>query len=196
MIPAGSPIRAFVALRLEPELVATMAAFQAQLRLLPADVAWTQPANLHITLRFLGDRVGPALLAELAPRLAAIAARTPPFTLELRGTGSFPPTRPRVLWVGIRSAPLATLAADIEASARAVGFAPAAPFVPHLTLGRIRGSRLDSGLRPAMRMAADRFWGTSAISRLTLYQSRLGAGGATYLPLEEFGLEGVPGDKN
>ncbi|HLH78230.1 MAG TPA: RNA 2',3'-cyclic phosphodiesterase [Candidatus Binataceae bacterium] len=196
MIQSHPLIRAFVALRLEPAAASAVAAFQTELRLLSAEVAWTRATNFHVTVRFLGNQVAPALLAALTPGLAAIAARTPPFTIEIRGTGSFPSTRPRVLWVGIRSDPLKALAAEVEASVRAAGFPPAAPLVPHLTLGRMRGgSRLGGELGPALRRAADRCLSTSAIDRLVLYQSRLGAGGATYLPLHEFALEGGPGDK-
>lgn len=186
----GRAIRAFVALRLEPAVTAAIAAFEADLRRLTAQVAWTKPANLHLTLRFLGDQIPPALLAALTPGLAAIAARTPPFTIEVRGTGSFPPTRPRVLWVGVRGAPLMALAAEVEAAARAVGLPPADPFLPHLTIGRVRGPRLEAELEPALRAAAERPWGASAVARLILYQSRLGPGGATYHPLEEFVLAG------
>jgi len=62
-------------------------------------VFWTRKAQLHVTLRFLGDV--PAGQAErIDEKLAQI--RVEPFLLPVEGLGVFPPKGPpRVLWAGV-----------------------------------------------------------------------------------------------
>src|SRR5437899_1268049 len=61
-----------------------------------AKVAWVPPANLHLTLRFLGS-IDENLVDGIEVRLKKVAARHQPFEARARGLGSFP----GVLWVGV-----------------------------------------------------------------------------------------------
>lgn len=63
---------------------------------------WTHPADYHLTLKFLGT-VDADTAGRMAPVLAEIARRTPPFELELSRLGILgAPGSPRVLWAGVR----------------------------------------------------------------------------------------------
>src|SRR5262245_6799886 len=93
-----------------------------------ADVRWADREQLHVTLKFLGavpdDRV-----AALSSALDAAVADLAPVALEVAGLGAFPgPTRPRVLWVGIRTGAgeLARLAAAVDRALAPLGFPPEA----------------------------------------------------------------------
>src|SRR5690349_8315737 len=87
--------RLFVALEL-PEAV------RRHLALLQAGVPgarWIEPANLHLTLRFIGE-VEDGLLHEIDEALLGI--RAPSFDLTLEGVGQFGTgTRARTLWAGV-----------------------------------------------------------------------------------------------
>lgn len=62
---------------------------------------WTHPADLHITLHFLGDTREDQLSA-LRAAMAAAAAATDPMGLALTAPGTFgPPHAPRILWLGV-----------------------------------------------------------------------------------------------
>src|SRR5688500_7800482 len=62
---------------------------------------WLQPANLHITLWFIGE-VPEASLDRIIAALQSPAFPGPAFPLSLAGCGAFPPSgQARVLWIGV-----------------------------------------------------------------------------------------------
>ena len=74
---------------------------QDRLREADADVSWTRPDNIHLTLKFLGE-VSETLIADIASVCAKAAADSQSLAFTLSGAGVFPDTRqPRVLWVGL-----------------------------------------------------------------------------------------------
>lgn len=95
--PGVSPrenLRLFTAIALPAPVRDALAALAEPL----PGVSWTRPAQLHVTLRFLGN-VPRAKVDDTIARLAAI--RVEPFVLPVEGVGAFPPKAPpRVLWVG------------------------------------------------------------------------------------------------
>ena len=121
-------VRAFVALKLAPAAEAAVADFIASLRAAsdarrrrPLD----EPHKLHLTLRFLGDRVAASSLERLAGTLEEIAGATADFNIGVRGFGAFPHLlRPRVIWVALESAELSARADEVERAAIGAGFAP------------------------------------------------------------------------
>ncbi|HLC19080.1 MAG TPA: RNA 2',3'-cyclic phosphodiesterase, partial [Thermodesulfobacteriota bacterium] len=65
-------------------------------------VSWVRPANIHLTMKFLGE-VEESRIDELSRELEAAARDTRPFTLSAGGVGGFPSLKsPRVLWVGLK----------------------------------------------------------------------------------------------
>jgi 2'-5' RNA ligase len=193
------PIRSFVALELGGAVREALVHCLDELRATGAAVAWVRPANLHVTLRFLGA-ASPVGLVALRTRLAPVAAAQAPFPIVVRGCGAFPTLRrPRALWVGVQAPPLAALAAAVEAACAAAGFPPeeGRVFRPHVTLGRVRGARrpaADPGTHAALdRLEAlrDADFGVSPAEHLTLFRSDLGPGGARYTPLASWRF-GVP----
>jgi 2'-5' RNA ligase len=177
------PIRAFVALELPPRLRAALAKTIAALAPSVPSIRWVDPGHTHLTLRFLGWTTRERL-AVLEPRLAALAAATPPLRPRVAGLGLFPPAgRARVLWVGVALPPEgAALQAGCEEAAVAAGFPPERrQYQPHLTLGRWR----DPMPRPKLP-AAD--LGVTALDTLVLFRSKLRRSGAEYTPLATYPL--------
>jgi RNA 2',3'-cyclic 3'-phosphodiesterase len=178
-------IRAFVALRLAAEVEQAVADLIESLQSANAPhhaIRWVRRANLHLTLRFLGDRVEAATLERLDRELSRIATATVSFTIGVRGTGAFPNlAQPRVIWAGLESAELVALAGRVERAAIEAGLAPESrAYSPHLTIGRVRDLGRWSEIRPAIEAAADCCFGRSPARSLTLYRSMLGVPSATY----------------
>lgn len=102
-------------------------------------IAWVRPAQLHLTLRFVGD-VDASLSEPIETALARVQVE--PFLLTLAGIGAFPPRgAARVIWVGIgESHPrLNQLRQQIDDALLGTGFPlDVRIFHPHVTLGRVR----------------------------------------------------------
>jgi 2'-5' RNA ligase len=183
--------RAFVALLLDEATRASVGAEIDRLRPLSRAVAWVPTANLHLTLRFLGELSDEQLgLVEAA--LVEAAAVTAPFALTLHGLGAFPGLeRPRILWVGIAEGalPAREVQARVEAALERRGIPrERQAWHPHLTIGRVfdeRAWRREAGLplRQALAAAARRSFGSLAVSRIALMRSDLSPQGARYREL-------------
>lgn len=188
--PAEPTLRTFVALELDASVRTAVADYLLPLRSVPG-VAWARPENLHLTLKFLGN-VATARLPALTERLAAATAMQPAFVMRVAGIGAFPNlARPRVLWIGCTGAPLAALAAAVDAACVQAGFAAEdRAFHPHVTLGRIR----EPGRRdrfPVLLTDGGRAFGSSTVPAIVLFASKLGSGGARYTPLATLPLAGA-----
>lgn len=175
-IDVGDAVRADVT-RVIAELGAKLEAVKT-----PPKVTWVKPAALHLTLRFLGetdDAEAARVRHALTPAIAI-----PPFDVEWRGLGAFPsPRQPRALWMGvIRGA--AQLGAVEAAVAQRLGTVDpeARPFLPHLTIGRIKmaGQGVDW---PKVLKAVEVRGVISRAERVTLYRSELSQRGPHYTGL-------------
>ena len=149
-----------------------------------------RPEDLHLTLVFLGlvqrARLGP-LGAEVPARIPRLA----PLDLGLGRSGAFPTRRePRVLWLALearRPGALEDLGRLREALAqlcREQRFTvDPRPFVPHLTVARLRG-----GARPPAdfyEVDANRAWRPACV---TLVETASGAGQSAFRTLAEWPL--------
>ena len=133
-------MRLFVAVDLPDEVKDQLVALKTDL----PDAVWVKRPALHLTLRFLGDRIDPIRVTPIQLALASIRADA--FPLALSGTGRFPSgtRRPaRVLWVGLSDQPaLLALHAAVERALIPADFAPEdRPFSPHVTLARLKGDQ-------------------------------------------------------
>ena len=88
-------------------------------------VRWTPAANLHLTLRFIGD-VPQDVADEIQAALTEV--QSPPFSLQLSGVGTFPGNSrkpPRIIWAGLSNPPaLQSLHEKIESVIRGLGLTP------------------------------------------------------------------------
>ena len=155
------------------------------LRALLPDVRWVQEETLHVTLLFLGERT--QVEAEEAKVVVReVAATCEPFTASLGGLGVFPnPARPRVVWLGLNSAPILDLHRALGQERARLGAAPEhRAFSPHITLGRI-SPRVKPIMPDALNSALAGVRGTAPVAfrSLDLMQSKLTPGGPRYTPL-------------
>jgi len=153
-------------------------------------VSWVAVPNLHLTLKFLGG-VEPDRLEAVAAALADVAPARPAFELVMRGLGAFPsPTRPRVVWAGVRDgAEVVQLASAVEEALAGLGFPPEGrPFSSHVTLGRVREPQRDPALTAGLAEGAGREFGAFRVDQVALMRSDLSPRGARYTALGSWAL--------
>ena len=184
-------IRAFVAVPVEDPVTRRRLAGARSLVPPVHGVRWTPEAQLHFTLKFLGEieeeRVADALRAT---RRAAAAA---PFRVALEGLGAFPPRGPaRILWAGCGEGAeeLSRFARAVEDAFVAEGFPPEErPFSPHLTLARVREPEAGRRIARALPSVPVEPFGLVSVPSLVLYRSELTPRGAEYAELLRVALE-------
>ncbi len=176
--------RLFIALNLPPELRRELHDATRELREL-APGAWTRAENLHLTMKFLGQR--PTTEVEpLTDLIGDVARGFPPLRLALRGVGAFPSLRrARIVWIGVEPEPhLELLKHELETAGAALGYEiEGRAFRPHVTLGRLREAgreQLAALGRAAVRV---KFARTAEVRTVDLMQSQPGQGGSRYTVL-------------
>ncbi|MGN6870717.1 MAG: RNA 2',3'-cyclic phosphodiesterase [Solirubrobacteraceae bacterium] len=190
MSAADERARLFVALELPASARDILARWRSSvLREIPA-LRPVPVEHLHTTLCFLGSR--PASQIEEIAAACGVVAGEPVLEPRLSEPVWLPARRPRVLAVRLEDASgaLARVQAALSSALAAGGwYAPESrPFLGHVTVARmakdarIKPPRLESP--PAVDVHC---------SRVTLYRSRLGSGGARYEPLGSVGLGTEPG---
>jgi len=179
--------RLFVAVPLADEAAAAVAQVVEAIRAGEPEgrgVRWVRLEGLHLTMRFLGP-TPESRVPDLAAAVAAVAREAEPFTVTIRGAGSFPPTgRPRTIWLDIRHGveSLEGLAARLDDRLAAAGWErERRPFRAHLTLARADGVRAGPATVAALTAAAADLAIESRIDRLILFESITGSGRARYL---------------
>lgn len=143
-----------------------------------ADFRWQDDAQLHLTLRFIGEVERP-LANDIADALAAL--RSPPFELRVLGVGQFERRNAGALWAGVDpKAPVAALAAKVERACQTAGLEPERrAFHPHITLARWKGRRTREVADFLDRHRALRSQ-PFTVAEFSLFESRLSRHGAHY----------------
>ncbi len=180
-------MRVFIGNEISEAIKAELIRLRAELRQAEAEVTWTKPENVHLTLRFLGE-IEERRLDELKQLCAETAAEFQPFTLRLKDTGYFPNFRqPRVLWVGLAGEMEVAkqLQKQLDAELIARGFNQEdKPFKPHLTIGRVKSNRNVK----ALVAKADMYTLPELafeVGEIVLFKSELRPSGADYTALSK-----------
>ncbi len=187
-------VRCFLAISLSKSVKERLHKVQQVLAQSKANVRWVRPECIHLTLKFFGD-VPEEKIEEIIKIVRSITSQVIPLKLKVKGLGTFPPNRrPRVIWAGIAGdlRELTYLRQEIEKALARIGFEPEdRPFVPHLTLGRVKSSRNIEKLSQAIKALSAETgegWEEIEVDSLVLYQSILRPSGAVYIPLKIISL--------
>jgi RNA 2',3'-cyclic 3'-phosphodiesterase len=179
--------RLFIAVKIVPEkrLASLISEFHAALA--KERISWTNPANLHITLAFLGN-TETGKIASIKEMLGEKFSGAGSFSLTMKGTGLFGKKNdPRVIWVGLDkytaleeiylSVTEGLHDLDVDIKERS--------FSPHLTIGRIKSITGMDTLAALISRHRDQYLQTIQVDRIILYESLLLPSGPLYTPLAE-----------
>lgn len=160
-------MRIFSAVQPASALTNALADLQVRLRMAGITGRYLDPANLHLTLAFIGE--WPEDVTSVLPPVKE------PFPIKLSHIGLFP--RAKVLWAGVEpSEALTDLAAQVRRNLRNAGI-PFDPqdFNPHITLVR-KPVLPDAGLLSEIRPLP----AVMTVSEICLYQSERKADSMVY----------------
>jgi 2'-5' RNA ligase len=177
-------MRLFTAIELPDTCRDRLLAWQQALRPHAPTVRWTPRANLHLTLKFIGE-VPDDQIAEVCAAMQALAPEGP-MELATGGLLLLPPRSPRIVAAEVPDpgGTLARLFARIESALTPLGIPrERRPYLGHITLGRSRTgigapARLPGLLAPE-RVPAETF----TVDRFALFESRLDGPVPTYVRL-------------
>ena len=188
-------IRSFIAIELSEEAKEGLARLRKNLeRDEHKFVKWVDPGGIHLTLKFLGN-IPFKQVAEITKAIEKAAQGISPFHLEISGLGAFPNLKQvRVFWVGVGGEmdKLSRLQQNVDSALAALRFAKEErPFVPHLTLARIR-----EGASPSEKRIFGELVGSTTfedkyhieVEAIRLMRSQLTPAGAIYTSLSVIGL--------
>lgn len=167
--------RLFTGLELPPTVTAALSELRGGL----PGARWLDPADYHVTLRFIGD-IDRHTARDIEDELAGVPCE--PMTLALTGLDSFGGAKPHSIYASI--APCRALTELYEAHERVARRAGLAPerrkFIPHVTLARLRSTSVldvadylaSRGGFPPIRFEPERF---------VLFSAREQTGGGPYI---------------
>jgi RNA 2',3'-cyclic 3'-phosphodiesterase len=182
-------LRTFIALEV-PELhkQAILAHLNSWSKLHRQGINWVSPANLHLTLLFIGDTQS-GDLPEMQEALFKQVLISTGFTMKCLGFELFPAREPRLLWVKLETADkgIFTFAKDLHRTVREFGYEPdPKPLKLHITVGRIK-ARQPVWLEEEF-LKAELPGETALYDTVTFYQSVLKPDGPVYLPIQQYNM--------
>lgn len=193
-------MRIFVALDLPEDIRERIRSFMDEVRAYAPDVRWVTAESLHVTLKFIGEKLD-AAVREVENALRSVSMSS--FRVSFRGCGFFPTARAaRVFWLGIEAEPgLSELAAKVENVLEEIGIPrEKREFSPHLTLARAgsgsparqkadRPNQRFTRLAQYLAQIPQPEFGTMAAHEFFLYRSQLSSQGSKYTKIAGFALE-------
>jgi 2'-5' RNA ligase len=176
--------RTFIAVDLDKAIRDRTVALQHTLARTGSEVKWVEPANLHVTLMFLGE-VEDRALVDVCRVVTECAQQVAAFPMSVETVGCFPNLRrPRVLWVGVGEGTqeLCALYDSLEPPLLALGCyrREERQYTPHITLGRVKSDRPSDRLTAALTKQAGWQGGQTQVREVLVMSSELTPQGPIY----------------
>jgi 2'-5' RNA ligase len=135
-------MRSFIAIPLPEEIKDFLNRVQEILKTTQADVKWVKPANIHLTLKFLGE-INNQQAEEIKKIIRQVCKDKASFQAILLSLGAFPRIdQPRVIWAGIAEGneKIKQIVQELNQEIDQLLGLPGEkkPFTSHITLGRTR----------------------------------------------------------
>ena len=149
--------------------------------------SWTNPDNIHLTLKFLGNTAVDRIPA-ISEAAAAATNELKTFSIQISSCGVFPGrSRAKVLWIGVDdvSGGLSRLQQRLEIECEERDFPKEERcFKPHLTIARLRGGH-DSRTLADAHLGAEFPAQTVTVAELIVFRSELSRHGSKYTAISK-----------
>ncbi|MDD5595055.1 MAG: RNA 2',3'-cyclic phosphodiesterase [Candidatus Omnitrophica bacterium] len=179
-------MRTFIAIELPKQVKDALAELKNQLESSQADVKWVATQNIHLTLKFLGER-DEKKIEKILQILDEVAKENQPYEINLISLGSFPnPNYPRVVWAGIDQGATQTkkIAQGLEEKIAKVGIPKEKrEFSSHITIGRVKSNLNREKLIQGLDNSKSYLVGKNLrflVTQLVLFKSTLTPKGPVY----------------
>lgn len=173
-------MRLFIAVELPDEIKRNIEKLIVELKGIESSVRWVETANLHLTLKFLGE-VAAEKKEGLLEGIAAKVKGTGNFKIELAGAGTFPAGKhPKVIWVGVKS--------GSERLAKLAQLLDEKEFAAHVTIGRVKNDKGVDKLQEKLAELKDFKFGAAEVDSLFAIKSTLTPQGPSYEKIKEVKL--------
>jgi 2'-5' RNA ligase len=182
-------MRAFMAIEVNSKLLDKILKIQKTLAEANALVKFVEAENLHFTFKFLGD-ITPEKAEAIANMAEEKIADYGPFDINIKGTGVFPNLGYiRVIWLGVEEPEtFSKMQEDFDQEFVKMGFNKERSYIPHLTIGRVKGVQNKELLVSMVKELENVDVGTMKVERLILKESELTPVGPIYTDLKEIYL--------
>ncbi|HWQ65646.1 MAG TPA: RNA 2',3'-cyclic phosphodiesterase [Methanospirillum sp.] len=178
-------VRLFVAAEITEDVRDQYAEVQEMIRQSKARLTLVDPADMHITLKFIGDVDG-TLIPQITDVLRRVSGSQ--FTLDLGPVTANSPKSPRVIWGELHDdGTCRRLAGEIDAALSPLGIeAETRKFRPHITIARVR--QFHQSLFEEIATITDSCSGSFSVDRFVLKKSELTPQGPIYTDILEVPL--------
>lgn len=170
-------------LKNNPDLKVLLGKMKRTLQDKERTVRWIPPEMWHITLQFLGE-LNDEELTRVYSALNSWAPRVNGLELKVQGVGAFPdPHDARVLWLGVQNSQvLQGLQQGLQNHLRTfqVDTVEDRPFLPHLTLARLRNLQ---SVQDLVNLGGRKSFGEYGIAEVVLFQSVIQQQMSKYIPV-------------
>ncbi len=182
-------MRAFLAVDVDPNLTYKIREIQNQLAEANPNVKMVEQENLHFTFKFLGD-ITPEKTESIIEVTEENIKDYSPFNITIKGMGVFPNLDYiRVVWLGVEHpGAFSKVQRELDNEFAKLGFKRERSYIPHLTIGRVKGRENKDELISVVEQLENIEIGTMNIDRLTLKKSELTPVGPIYTDLHEIFL--------
>ena len=186
--------RTFVAITLPEDLREELVRLRERADCGGANVRWSSPETMHLTLKFLGEVSLASVNGVIeACRKAALASAGPGPEVVVESMELFPsPRRPRVVAARVaENEALMELQAAVETGLAEAGFAAEnRRYRAHVTVGRIKGRSDTSRLAASLQaICGEGPIGGFDADEMVVFQSELRPQGAVHTPLGRIELD-------
>lgn len=183
-------MRLFIGIPLPAEYVTIIRELQGVWRRrLASKISWVRPELVHLTLMFLGE-VGETSIPAIKAAMSEAVGES--FSMRAGTGGCFPSQgHPRVVWVGLRQGGDECCAyyKALEGALKRAGFASEAkPFIPHLSVARIKKAAGGDDW-PGLIADLGRSWPEFRVDSIVLWRSALRVSGPEYTRIAEIPIE-------
>ena len=183
-------MRVFLAIEIDEKLLDKISDVQKQFMECEAPVKYVETENLHCTLKFFGE-INDNKLNDIVEAIDNKIKNHEPFKVSIKKSGVFPNERYiKVLWLGMEDVePFSNLQKDLDEDFVKMGFKKEKSYVPHLTLGRVKGAKNKAALLSKLKDLEDVEIGEMDIKKIVLKKSELSPQGPIYTTIKEFDLK-------